>query len=139
VASAIERFLAEREIQKFKLGIDRSESAVFITDTSGIIQYANPAFETVYGFSPQETIGKTPRILKSGLIPAEQYTAFWSTLLSGNTVSGELVNRRKDGSTIPISGTNSPILDETGQIIGFLAVHVSMPACRKARAMPVRK
>lgn len=123
VASAIERFLAEREIQKFKLGIDRSENAVFITDTSGLIQYANPAFEKVYGFSPSEAIGKTPRILKSGLIPAEQYTAFWSTLLSGNTVSGELINRRKDGSTIPIAGTNSPILDETGQIIGFLAVH----------------
>ena len=123
IASAIERFLAEREIQKFKLGIDRSENAVFITDTSGVIQYANPAFETVYGFNPSEAIGKTPRILKSGLIPAEQYVAFWSTLLAGNTVSGELVNRRKDGSTIPIAGTNSPILDETGQIIGFLAVH----------------
>ena len=123
VASAIERFLAEREIQKFKLGIDRSENAVFITDTNGIIQYANPAFETVYGYRPEEAIGKTPRILKSGLIPAEQYTNFWSTLLSGNTVSGEIINRRKDGSTIPISGTNSPILDETGKTIGFLAVH----------------
>ena len=123
VASAIERFLAEREIQKFKLGIDRSENAVFITDTSGVIQYANPAFETVYGFSPEEVIGKTPRILKSGLIPNEQYANFWSTLLAGNTISGEITNRRKDGSTIPISGTNSPILDETGKIIGFLAVH----------------
>jgi PAS domain S-box-containing protein len=123
VASAIERFLAEREIQKFKLGIDRSENAVFITDTSGVIQYANPAFENVYGFSPHEAIGQTPRILKSGLIPDEQYAHFWSTLLAGGTVSGELVNRRKDGSTIPISGTNSPILDETGKIIGFLAVH----------------
>lgn len=123
VASAIERFLAEREIQKFKLGIDRSENAVFITDTNGVIQYANPAFETVYGFKPEEAIGKTPRILKSGAIPDEQYANFWNTLLSGNTVSGELTNRRKDGHTIPISGTNSPILDETGKIIGFLAVH----------------
>lgn len=123
VASAIERFLAEREIQKFKLGLDRSDNAVFITDTDGIIQYANPAFEAVYGFTSNETIGKTPRILKSGLIPDEQYAHFWATLLSGGTVTGELINRRKDGSTLPIAGTNSPILDETGKIIGFLAVH----------------
>jgi PAS domain S-box-containing protein len=123
VASAIERFLAEREIQKFKLGIDRSDSAVFITDIDGAIQYANPAFEKVYGFAPAEAIGKTPRIIKSGLIPDDQYKQFWSTLLSGGTVSGELINKTKDGRLIPIAGTNSPILDETGKTIGFLAVH----------------
>jgi PAS domain S-box-containing protein len=123
VSSAIERFLAEREIQKFKLGIDRSDNAVFITDVEGVIQYTNPAFEKVYGFSREETIGKTPRLLKSGLIPDEQYKYFWETLRSGGTVSGEIINRTKDGRLVPISGTNSPILDESGKIIGFLAVH----------------
>jgi PAS domain S-box-containing protein len=122
VASAIERFLAEREIQKFKLGIDRSDNAVFITDVEGTIQYANPAFENVYGFSPEETIGKTPRILKSGVIPDEQYKQFWETLLTGGTVTGEMINRTKEGRLIPIASTNSPILDEAGKIIGFLAV-----------------
>src|SRR6266508_3092456 len=123
VSSAIERFLAEREIQKFKLGIDRSDNAVFMTDLEGVIQYANPAFEKVYGFSPEEAIGKTPRIFKSGLIPDEQYKLFWSGLLSGGTVSGEITNKTKDGTLIPIEGTNSPILDEIGKTIGFLAVH----------------
>ena len=123
VASAIERFLAEREIQKFKLGIDRSENAVFITNTDGTIQYANPAFEKVYGYPPEEAIGKTPRIIKSGVIPDEQYKYFWDTLLSGGTVSGEIINKTKDGRLIPIAGTNSPILDETGKTIGYLAVH----------------
>ena len=123
VASAIERFLAEREIQKFKLGIDRSDNAVFITDLDGKIEYANPAFEKVYGYKPEEAVGKTPRILKSGLIPPEQYEQFWGQLLTGGTVSGEITNRRKDGTIIPISGTNTPILDETGKTIGFLAVH----------------
>lgn len=122
-ASAIERFLAEREIQKFKLGIDRSDNAVFITDLEGAIQYANPAFEKIYGFTPDEIIGKTPRILKSGLMPDEQYKHFWETLLSGGTVSGEITNKTKDGILIPIEGTNSPILDESGKTIGFLAVH----------------
>ncbi len=123
VASAIERFFAEREIQKFKLGIDRSENAVFITHVDGTIQYANPAFEKVYGYPPEEALGQTPRIIKSGLIPDEQYKSFWNTLLSGETVSEELTNRKKDGTLIPIAGTNTPILDETGKIIGFLAVH----------------
>ena len=123
VSSAIERFLAEREIQKFKLGIDRSDNAVFVTDLEGTIEYANPAFEKVYGFSPEEAIGKTPRILKSGVIPDEQYKYFWETLLTGETVSGEIINKTKDGRLIPIAGTNSPILDEGGKIIGFLAVH----------------
>jgi PAS domain S-box-containing protein len=123
VASAIERFLAEREIQKFKLGIDRSDNAVFITDVAGAIQYANPAFEKVYGFSHEETIGNTPRILKSGVVPDEQYKYFWDTLLTGGTVTGEIINKTKDGRLIPIAGTNSPILDERGETIGFLAVH----------------
>ena len=133
VASAIERFLAEREIQKFKLGIDRSDSAVFITDVDGSIQYANPAFEKVYGFAPSEAIGKTPRIIKSGVLPDEQYKQFWSTLLSGGTVSGEIINKTKDGRLIPIAGTNSPILDETGKtIIGFLAVHQDITERKQA-------
>ncbi len=123
VASAVERFLAEREIQKFKLGIDRSDNAVFITDVEGTIQYANPAFEKVYGFANEETIGKTPRILKSGVILDEQYKDFWKTLLTGGTVTEEIINKTKDGRLIPIAGTNSPILDESGKIIGFLAVH----------------
>ena len=126
VSSAIERFLAEREIQKFKLGIDRSDNAVFITDLEGVIQYANPAFEKIYGFRPEEAIGKTPRIIKSGLVPEEQYKHFWETLLSGGTVSGEITNKTKDGVLIPIDGTNSPILDENGKTIGFLAVHLDI-------------
>jgi PAS domain S-box-containing protein len=123
VASAIERFLAEREIQKFKLGIDRSDNAVFITDVEGTIQYVNPAFENVYGFTNEEAIGKTPRILKSGLVPDEQYKHFWETLLAGGTVSEEIINKTRDGRLVPIAGTNSPILDESGKTIGFLAVH----------------
>ena len=122
-SSAIERFRAEREIQKFKLGIDRSDNAVFITDLEGVIQYINPAFEKIYGFTPEEAIGRTPRILKSGLMPDEQYKSFWDTLLSGGTISGEITNKTRDGVLIPIEGTNSPILDESGKTIGFLAVH----------------
>jgi len=122
LTSAIERFLAEREIQKFKLGIDSSNNAVFVTDLEGTIQYINPAFTKVYGFSPEEVIGKSPRLLRSGLTPDDQYKSFWQALLAGETISQEITNKSKDGQFIPISGTYSPILDESGKIMGFMAV-----------------
>ena len=121
-----------QEILRFQLGIEKSDDAVFITDPNGTIEYANTGFEKVYGFSPAEAIGKNPRILQSGLIPKEQYKKFWDTLLSGGTVTGEITNRRKDGRLISIAGTNSPILDEKGQILGFLAVHHDLTQTKMA-------
>ena len=111
------------ESRKFRLGLERSADAVFMTDLDGTIVYANPSFEKVYGFSVDEVIGENPRIIKSGVIPQEQYKYFWETLLNKETVAGELVNKTKDGRLIPIEGTNSPILDEDGNILGFLAIH----------------
>jgi len=111
------------ESRKFRLGLDRSADAVFMTDTEGTIVYTNPSFEKIYGFSPDEAIGKTPRIIKSGVIPQERYKHFWETLLNKGTVSGEIINKTKDGRLIPVDGTNSPILDENGNILGFLAIH----------------
>jgi PAS domain S-box-containing protein len=121
-----EQKLAELDLQKFKLGLDRSTSAIFITDTSGAITYANPAFETIYGYTREEVIGQTPRIIKSGIIPQEQYQHFWAALLAGQTVAGEIVNKAKDGRLVPVQGSNSAILDERGVIIGFLALHADI-------------
>lgn len=129
---AMENARLFQEAQKFKLGIDRTDNAVFITDPNGIIQYTNLGFEKVYGYKNEEALGKTPRIIKSGLIPDEQYKHFWATLLNGGTVSGELINKTKDGRIIPISGTNSPILDEHGKILGFLSVHQDISERKKS-------
>lgn len=114
---------AEEDLLKFKLGIDQSTDAVFITDPSGNITYVNPGFEKVYGYSPSEAIGKNPRIIKSGLLTQENYKVFWENLLNKQTISGEIVNKNKDGRLVYIEGTNSPILGEDGKILGFLAVH----------------
>jgi len=114
------------ESRKFRLGLERSADAVFMTDIEGVIVYANPSFEKVYGFTLDEVIGQNPRIIKSGVIPQEQYKYFWNTLLNKETVSGEIVNKKKDGTLIPVEGTNSPILDERGNILGFLAIHADI-------------
>jgi PAS domain S-box-containing protein len=129
---ALENASLFQEAQKFKLGIDRSDNAVFITDPNGVIQYTNPGFEKVYGYKNEEALGKTPRIIKSGVMHDADYQNFWETLLKGGTVSGELVNKTKDGRIIPISGTNSPILDEHGKILGFLAVHQDISERKKS-------
>ncbi|CAG1012391.1 partial two-component system, NarL family, sensor histidine kinase EvgS, partial [Anaerolineales bacterium] len=129
---ALENARLFQEAQKFKLGIDRTDNAVFITDPNGIIQYINPGFEKVYGFTSEESLGKTPRILKSGLITDAQYKHFWDRLLSGGTVTGEIINKTKDGRLVSISGTNSPILDENGKILGFLSVHQDITERKKS-------
>ncbi len=114
--------ISEEELLKFRLGIDRSADATFITDIDGNIVYVNPAFEQIYGFSKEEAFGKTPRILKSGVHPAEVYKHFWETLLAKKVVNGELVNKTKDGKLLNIEGSANPILDKDRNIIGFLAI-----------------
>jgi PAS domain S-box-containing protein len=125
---------AEAELRKFQQGLEHSTAAIFITDLDGVITYVNPAFETIYGFTRQEAIGQTPRIIKSGLIPQEQYQHFWAALLSGQTVAGEIVNKAKDGRLVPIEGSNNPILDENGNSIGFLALHADVSQRKQAEA-----
>ena len=129
-----ERRQAEEELLKFKLGLERSSDAIFITDTTGRIVYVNPAFEKIYGFSQAEAIGHTPRILKSGVLSPEAYKQFWATLLAKEVVAGELINKTKDGRMITIEGSNNPIVDEAGNVIGFLGTHRDITDRKRAEA-----
>lgn len=115
--------IAENELRKFMLGIENSSDAIFVTSIDGTIEFINPSFETIYGFSSTDAIGKTPRILKSGLIPQEGYKHFWDTLLSGNPIKGEIKNKTKDRRIIDIEASNNPIIDNTGNIVGFLSIN----------------
>ena len=118
-----ERKRTEEELLKFKLGIERSADAIFMTDPQGVILYTNPAFERIYGYNQSDTIGQTPNILKSGIVSANIYQQFWMTLLNKEVVAGEIINKTKDGRLIAIEGSNNPILDTVGNIIGFLGMH----------------
>ncbi|HET7091640.1 MAG TPA: GAF domain-containing protein [Anaerolineae bacterium] len=121
-----------QDLVKFKLGIERSTEAMFMTDIEGRIVYANPAFEKVYGFGVEEALEKTPRIIKSGLIPQERYKEFWDALLSKQVVAGEIVNKTKDGRFILVDGSNNPILDDAGNLLGFLAIHRDITERKRA-------
>jgi PAS domain S-box-containing protein len=129
-----ERKQAEEDLLKFKLGIERSSDAVFLTEVDGTIVYVNSAFEEIYGYSREEALGQTPRILKSGVIPQETYQQFWETLLAKEVVAGEFVNKTKDGRLLEIEGNNNPILDEEGNLVGFLSIHRDITERKEADA-----
>jgi PAS domain S-box-containing protein len=129
-----ERKQAEEDLRKFKLGIERSSDAIFLTNTDGTIVYVNPAFEKIYGYSSEEAVGQTPRILKSGVISREQYEHFWTTLLAKQVVAGEIINKTKDGQLVNIEGANIPILGENENLVGFLVVHRDISERKRAEA-----
>ncbi|HAQ20301.1 MAG TPA: hypothetical protein DCR40_13880, partial [Prolixibacteraceae bacterium] len=117
------RKLAEEALVKLKKAIDTSGEAIFLTDRDGVFTFVNPAFTSLYGFSSDEVIGKTtPRIIKSEVLNKSVYEVFWKTLLNGDEVRGELINKRKDGTLISVENSSTPIIDEDKNIIGFLGI-----------------
>lgn len=128
----------EQELLKFRIGIEKSSEVVFLTDVDGKILYANPSFQQIYGYSPEEVIGKTPRVLKSGQMSSKTYEEFWKALLSKQVVTGELVNQTKHGALITVESSVSPILGEDGSIVGFLAIQRDISK-RKATEKALRR
>jgi PAS domain S-box-containing protein len=95
---------------------------VVITDADARIEYVNPAFERVSGYSREEALGQNPRILQSGEHGTAFYAAMWTALTSGQSFTGDLTNRRKDGSLFQEEAVVSPIRDDTGTITSYVAV-----------------
>ncbi len=122
---------AEDILLKFKMGIENSNDAIFITKIDGTIEYVNPSFELIYGIPSAEALGNTPRILKSGLLTQTDYEHFWNTLLAKNAISGEIINKAKDGRLITIEETSSPILDDKGEIMGFISINLDITERKK--------
>jgi PAS domain S-box-containing protein len=119
---AIERKRAEVQLKTFARAIDQSPVSIIITDPQGSIEYVNPKFEQVTGYSPSEAIGRTPGMLSSGATRTDEYKMLWQTIQSGKTWRGEFHNRRKDGSLFWEQASISPILDDVGRLIQFVAV-----------------
>lgn len=118
-----ERKLNEYEIRKLNRAVEATSEVVFVTDRDGIFTYVNPAFTAVFGHQAIDVIGKvTPRILKSGQMVALDYKYFWQQLINNRVVEGELINKTKDGRNIKVEGSSNAILNETGEIIGFISI-----------------
>ena len=133
LGSAVERALeekrlraeqrrAEEQIRLQSGALAAAANGVLITDRAGRILWVNPAFTQLTGYTPEEAIGKTPRILKSDLQDAAFYRDFWKTLLSGQVWRGEFTNRHKDGSLIYDEHIVTPIRSEAGEITHFIGI-----------------
>lgn len=108
-------------LRKLTHGIENSASAVLITDLNGTIEYVNKKFTQLTGYSPEEAIGKNPRILKSDVTPREVFDNLWRTILAGQEWRGELLNRRRTGEVYWSIASISPLQDEQGKITHFIA------------------
>ena len=123
-----ERKRAEVEMQNLRTAVEQSANTVVITSPGGVIEYVNPAFEKVSGYTAAEALGQNPRVLKSGEQDAAYYRTLWETISSGQIWRGEFHNRRKDGSLFWESATISPVLDDRGKIVRFIAVKEEITA-----------
>lgn len=112
----------EAERERLSTAVDHAGEAIVITDAAGLIQYVNPAFETVSGYSRAEALGQNPRILSSGKQAPEFYRNLWETITSGRNWHGQLVNRHRDGREYTEDATISPVRDPDGNIVAFVAV-----------------
>jgi len=122
VTDITQRKRAEQERDRLAVAIEQASESVFITDRNGTIQYVNPAFERVTGYSRKDAIGQNSRILKSGKQDALFYKQMWDTLAHGHAWKGHFINRKKDGSLYEADATISPILDKSDNIINFVSI-----------------
>ena len=111
-----------QHIRNLSRSVEESPCSILITDAGGYITYVNPKFTQITGYSMEEIIGNTPRILKSGRNPESTYEELWSTISAGREWHGEFLNRKKNGGLYWESASISPILDDQGDITHFVAV-----------------
>lgn len=112
----------EIKLKKLSLAVEQNPSSIVITDKNGNIEYVNQKFCEITGYSSEEAIGQNPRIIKSGFTPLETYQKLWDTLNLGEIWYGEIMNKRRNGEYYWESASISPVFNDSGEIINFLAI-----------------
>jgi len=129
-----ERKKAEEELHKLSRSVRQSPNIVVITNKDGNIEYVNPKFTEVTGYSHDEVIGKNPRILKSGYSKNEYYSELWKNISSGKEWRGEFQNIKKNGELYWESAYISAIRNRENEITHFVAVKEDITEKRKAES-----
>jgi len=122
-----------QRLQMLWQSVENSPATVVITDTRGNIQYVNPKFVETTGYTREEAVGRNPRVLKSGQMSPVTYKQLWQTIAAGENWHGEFLNRRKDGSFFWESAIITPVKNEQGKVVNFLAIKEDITE-RKAAA-----
>lgn len=130
----ITEIVAKRqEANKFLTGLEQTSNSIMITNKKGDIEYVNAAFEKISGYEKKEVLGRNPRFLKTGHTSDEEYKNLWKTISGGKVWHGEMLNRRKDGTTYWEESTISPVFNEDGRIDTYIAVKEDVTEKRKLR------
>ncbi|MFZ2640950.1 MAG: ATP-binding protein [Verrucomicrobiia bacterium] len=126
-----------RSAQQLRLqaaALNAAATSILITDRQGTIQWCNPAFTELTGYTVAEAIGQNPRFLKSGKHDAVFYQHLWRRILSGRIWHGEIINKRRDGSLYTQEITITPVRDAHGQIAHFIAIEQDITLRKHAEA-----
>jgi diguanylate cyclase (GGDEF)-like protein/PAS domain S-box-containing protein len=119
---ARKRDQAEESLRTLSRAVEQSPVSIVITDPDGNIQYVNPKFESITGYQQAEVIGKNPRVISSGEKSSAEYLSMWTTLKAGGVWQGEFHNRRKDGTLFWEFASISPVFNDEGVLLHFVAV-----------------
>lgn len=122
VRDITERKRAEKELRKMLRAVEQSPACIVMTDTKGNIEYVNPRFTEITGYTAEEAIGQNPRILQSGEQTPAFYKELWETITSGNEWHGEFHNKKKNGDLFWENASISPVINDNGEITNFVAV-----------------
>jgi two-component system, cell cycle sensor histidine kinase and response regulator CckA len=122
---------SEETLRKLWCSVEQMADALIIMNRSGVMEYVNPAFEVLTGYSRQEAVGQTLEILKSEQQPGELYEAMWKTVLSGNVFHGIVMNQKKNGETVILEKALTPLRDSSGNITHFISTARDITERRK--------
>jgi PAS domain S-box-containing protein len=124
----------EEQLRKLSLAVEQSPSSVVITDVRGSIDYVNPRFCAVTGFTAQEVHGRNVRLLKSGRMPPETFRQLWETILAGHEWHGEFHNKKKNGESYWELASIAPLADAAGHVTHFVSVKEDITGQKRLEA-----
>ncbi len=121
----------EAQLHILSRAIEESATTVVVTDSNGTIEYANPAFSKITGYTREEAIGQNPRVLKSGKHPWEYYAKMWDTISNGQVWRGDVINKKKNGELYWEASTIAPVHNENGEITHYVAIKADITERKK--------
>jgi PAS domain S-box-containing protein len=121
-----ERRAREQDLRQLRRAIEATPHGIFLTDRSGRIEYVNPAFEAMTGYTEREVLGRTPRVLKSGEHDEAYYRDLWETVTGGDVWRAQIVNERKSGERYHAHQTIAPITEDDGTVSAFVSIQTDI-------------
>ncbi|MDX8396589.1 MAG: PAS domain S-box protein, partial [Mariprofundaceae bacterium] len=133
IRNITERKKLEAEQQRLTLAVEQAQDGIVITDIKGVIEYVNPAFESLTGYDSEALIGQENSLVKSGKMTNVFYKKMWSTILNGQIWHSEFTNKNKMGEIYVVDQAISPLFDENDDIAGFVSVQRDITQAKNER------